>query len=283
MELVFNELSTDNSNGNKKEANQKVVSLIKCFKASLSSGFQKIRFSCQFHEIEIANDYTLKDWLNETDQRNYKDILLGAFRYPFVNPEDVWAEDQYITHRFYFKENNIKTYCPGLAAAHIYHTLAISFTGRPEFEKNQLGIVKESDDAEDIENITIHNVFSADCFQNQCIKVFIEQVTELVLIPSGIDPLKKVIKLRDDHGKDTLTEFAKKLCQNNYVVGITNSIPYNRFNSNFIRRTYPDGIIELVLYWTDEGLGLVVKTTGRNLRETREIADILKNEFSRQT
>ena len=42
---------------------------------------------------------------------------------------------------------------------------------------------------------------------------------------------------------------------------------------------FPDGIIELVLTWTDEGFGMVAQTTGRNLRETEAIGRILAEDF----
>ncbi len=48
--------------------------------------------------------------------------------------------------------------------------------------------------------------------------------------------------------------------------------------TNFIRRIYPNGLIEVVLFWTDAGLEMVIQTTGRNLRETEEIARLLEDE-----
>ena len=42
-----------------------------------------------------------------------------------------------------------------------------------------------------------------------------------------------------------------------------------------------DGKIELVLYWEDKGIGIIIQTTGRNYRETEEIARLLKKEFDR--
>ena len=37
--------------------------------------------------------------------------------------------------------------------------------------------------------------------------------------------------------------------------------------------------IEIVLPWTDKGYGIVVKTTGRTIRETQKIAQIIEEEF----
>jgi hypothetical protein len=42
-----------------------------------------------------------------------------------------------------------------------------------------------------------------------------------------------------------------------------------------------DGKIDLVLYWEDAGYGMVIQTTGKNFRETKAIAEIIKNNFDR--
>lgn len=56
-------------------------------------------------------------------------------------------------------------------------------------------------------------------------------------------------------------------------------MPFNSANRHFIHAVKEDGIIEIVLPWTDKGLGVVVKTTGKNRRETEKIAEILKEEY----
>ncbi|MFV0501437.1 MAG: hypothetical protein ACK5MH_07620 [Bacteroidales bacterium] len=58
-----------------------------------------------------------------------------------------------------------------------------------------------------------------------------------------------------------------------------NSLPFNSACKNFIRKTYPDGKIEIVLTKTDKGLGIIIQTTGRNIRETNRIAEILEEEY----
>ena len=58
-------------------------------------------------------------------------------------------------------------------------------------------------------------------------------------------------------------------------------MPFNSHTSRFIRIVYKIGLVELVLHLEDKGLGMVIKTTGRNYRETEEIAKILKKEFDK--
>ena len=72
---------------------------------------------------------------------------------------------------------------------------------------------------------------------------------------------------------------ARKLIQSPYVVGIINSLPFQPNAKNYIHQVKSDGTIEIVLTDTDKGLGLAVKTTGENLRETKRIAEILQNKY----
>lgn len=94
------------------------------------------------------------------------------------------------------------------------------------------------------------------------------------------DPAQKTISLRDDSGKDILEEFSKKIRRSPYVLKIVNSLPFNPNQTNPIRRTTADGIVEFVLTWTDAGYGLCIQTTGRNLAETNSIAIHLNQEFA---
>lgn len=74
-------------------------------------------------------------------------------------------------------------------------------------------------------------------------------------------------------------ELSKKIIQSPYVIGIVNSLPFNPSERKFIKRIRANGNIEIVLTDTDKGLGLVVKTTGRNIRETKLIAQILQKKY----
>lgn len=94
-----------------------------------------------------------------------------------------------------------------------------------------------------------------------------------------IKPQDKKIHLRDDHGKDVLMHWSKRLVNSPYVEEIINSIPFNPRTTEPIRTTTDDGLLELVLTKTDAGYGMVVKTTGKNKRETEEIARILKERY----
>ena len=93
---------------------------------------------------------------------------------------------------------------------------------------------------------------------------------------------QKHFHLRDDHGKKELTEFWTRIAKNEYVVSCLNSLPFNRTHRTFIKEIYPDGKIELVLVWEDDGYGMVIQTTGKGLTQTRKIVETLEKEFGRR-
>jgi len=92
-------------------------------------------------------------------------------------------------------------------------------------------------------------------------------------------PNEKPIKLRDDHGKDILFAFAKRLVNSPFIKEIINSLPFNPKQTNPIKKCSENGQIEIVLTYTDAGYGLVVQTTGKNKNEAEIIAKILKNKY----
>jgi putative CRISPR-associated protein (TIGR02619 family) len=114
-------------------------------------------------------------------------------------------------------------------------------------------------------------------FYERCQRQFSQQEKIILAqIPEAdLSPEQKQIKLRDDHGKDKLQQFSEKLRRSPYVKGIINSLPFNPQTINPIKRVTANGIVDLVLIETDQGLGVCVQTTGRNLAETRAIASHL--------
>ena len=78
-----------------------------------------------------------------------------------------------------------------------------------------------------------------------------------------------------------MEEFSKRLIRSPYLISVINSLPHNPNRRKFIKKIRENGLIEIVLPWTDKGYGIVVKTTGRTLRETEKIAEIIEEEFGR--
>ena len=145
------------------------------------------------------------------------------------------------------------------------------------------GYLQSLIDEEDIDAITYVSLSAMGVLFNERSRLQFarQENTILSLIPQDdTEPERKAINLRDDHGKDVLQAFAKKIRRSPYVKKIINSLPFSSKRIYPIRRTSPEGIVEFVLTWTDEGFGLCIQTTGRNLAETNTIALHLKEEFA---
>lgn len=281
MELIFNELSLQPTILEAHSANVVVEKLIKTYAKAKKMGFTKIRFHKVFEEIVLSENYSFSDWLKTTTNRTYKDLLLAARVYPFIPEQDEWAEREYLQRRYFFENDFIQRTEPqGLAAALIYETLAVSLHTHEYWEKEYLSVWVIDDSMEGRENAaSVCNVCEEVSLDAPNILDFVGKIMKPVLLPTSLPPGVKIIHLRDDHGKDIIEKFARRLVQSEYVVGVINSLPFNPKATNLIRKTYSDGKIEIVLYWEDAGYGLVVQTTGRNIHETNAIAEILKEQY----
>ena len=276
MDLAFNELSIFPISNDKTEAYIRVDQFLSTFKRASEFDYNKIRFHLGLESIELSNNYSLNDYCSETKNRTKATLLRGLFRYPFID-ENSNEENRYISNYFYLKkgEKLIEPY--GLAVAYLYSTLGIGFYSEPFWHNCKFELIITGE----IENHDVVFCLSIpEHFNDSELKIFIEYSSPLRLIETEILPEDKSIKLRDDHGKDVLLKFSKRIVQLPYVTEIINSLTYNPFDKKFIRKVFPNGNIEIVLTKTDKGLGIIVGTTGRNKRETEEISKIFEKMFN---
>ena len=243
-------------------------------------GFNLVRTKREFDSQELSDSYKISDWYGDaTIPRHLKDFFLGYRKFPYETGDET-AEDRFIQATYKLNEPEETNYngavTEGLAWAYIRETLCISFPVNSVWRKTNICLREEKGQenspvlafhASQLEHIAFH-------------QAWIDSLKEIDLIETDTLPSQKKVNLRDDHGKDALTAFAQKILQSPYVKGVINSLPFNPKEGSFIRGAYPDGRIELVLIWTDEGLGMVVQSTGRNLRETEAIAQTLKDQYS---
>ena len=248
---------------------------------SRKNGFNIIRSCFDTHQIMLSEKYTLSQWLyNNEISRDHRDLIYGIFTLPFIIEGDEEIEDKYIEANYFFedKESNFeKKECLGLASAFLYETLSISLTSLLIWHKTKLEILIENKENTIIEEVL--NISKKDSYQDQSISEFIEDLGVVNLIETQINPDEKKIHLADHHGKDELQNLCNQLKYNSYVEEMR-SMEWCRGRCNdFIKKCHKDGVVEIVLYKTDKKYALLVKTTGRNLRETKTIAEILKNDF----
>jgi hypothetical protein len=277
MELYFNEISGNYPEKDLYHARERMKGFLQVCKAARQKGFQGIRTDREFDAIKLCEGYKVWDWYqDERISKVFKDFFLGFRKFPFEPPDDDTAEDRFITADYRLDEPDEKMYhgalVGGLAWAYIMQTLAISFPVHSVWLCTQICLREEKGRKSAV-------VMVKHASQGKHIEIHNEWIVSLqapVLLKTDMDLAGKKISLRDDHGKEVLKEVAARLIRSPYVTEVINSLPFNPNARSFVKRIYPDGRIEVVLIWTDQGLGMVVQTTGRNLRETQAIAGILE-------
>jgi hypothetical protein len=279
MELYFNELSLCSPAIDRYAARERMRNFLLLCREARDKGFRVMRVARDFDEQALCERYAVRQWYMDAGvSRTQKDFFLGFRKFPY-EPGDAEAEDDFLEATYRLHEPEEETHhgrvTEGLAWAYIRQTLCISFPEHPVWRKTVVRLLEQK--AHDSTVVSVVHASVAEHIAE--LNSWIERVFEPVLVESALLPAQKRIALRDDHGKETLHAFAKRLVHSPYVEGIINSLPFNPHARSFIRKTYTDGRIELVLLSTDQGLGLVVQSTGRTLRETEAIADILKDTY----
>lgn len=288
MDLIFNELSLYHKVDNRFEAQNRMKDLLRTCKeakkASNDLNFNRLRIHSDFFDAHLTEDYTITDWLNDdSTSRIHKDLLLGLKRYPFIDDADQNIEALFIQNYYYLNAPEIEDLherqVEGLAVAYLYNTLSISFLTNTVWDKIEIGLTEKIENEKT--GVKVKHISQPNHIEFH--QDWIDENRPITLLNTDVSVKEKTITLRDDHGKDILNHFAKKLIRSPYVVKVINSLPFNPKEKKFLRRIYPDGTIEIVLIWTDEGFGLILQTTGRNLQETKAIGNLIEEEYSKSS
>lgn len=280
MNLFFNELSINPIAANKYEAKGRMEIFSKAVSKARLKGFRNIKCDYFTNQIELSQDYSLHTWLNDSDvTREQREFLYGVIIPPYINEDDTDILEEFDENDFTYTniENNFPTTnCIGLASAYLYDSPAISLVSSPIWSEVKLIICLLKNEQQS--NNIVYNISSIDSFNNVDLGAFIERISELKLVESPVSPIAKAVTLfGDHHGKKELKKLSDKLIHCPYVVEIR-STDYG--GNNFIRKIVSNGVVEIVLTNTERRYALWIQTTGNNLRETKAIAEILKNEYS---
>jgi hypothetical protein len=285
MDLMFNELSIWPLANNRYSANERILLFAKTVSKARGRGFKRIRTNLDFHDIALTNNYSLRDWVFDSEfykvNHTYRSFLLGMFIKPFIDENDAEIEERYINEHYYFEDlsNDIKRCdCLGLTSAYLYGTLSISFQSSNAWTKNNLEVVIVSDDHTVFKNIK--NVFSEICFNNSDIDDFIKQVGTIKLVETIKLPDEKKLHLfSDHHGHEKLKNHWKRLKKCPYVIE-GRSTDFSRGSPQYIIKVEPEGLTGVIILAPCPPYTLWVQSTGRNYQETKEISRILQREYS---
>lgn len=257
MDLFFNELSIE---GRETISKDSVLALVEVYQALRKYEITTCR-------IDSINNQKLLQLIQDMPAfLNVRNFYFSFFRSPYESQTVETQQDEYLLHEWLYNGKS----CIGLPLAAILGSAAISLY-EDDWKDEFIDITKDGDIN------TVRNI----CFK-QHVDLHIPQIQlseEPELIECDLQSKDKKISLRSDHGFDVLADFSKRLIKCPYVIGIINSLPFNSYERKFIRKIREDGLIEIVLPWTDKGYGIVVKTTGRTIKETEMIGKIIMEEY----
>lgn len=278
MELVFNEISQTPLLDDKHQANARMLLFSKAVAEARKKGFRNIRTHYSAAEIKLTQEYSLHNWLFDQDfPAESRALFYDMFVQPFLKEGDDEIEERFIDAIYFFEddENQIpKQECLGLASAYLSETLAISFQSSPAWQKNKLTIVIEK--GADTSTEEIHHVFSKECFGQNSIADFVESITTLDLVETNINPNDKHFHLTAHHGQQELTELWNRIKNSPFVIeGM--SIEWG--GNSFYKKPQRDGKVDIIHLRSDRRYAMQIQTTGRNLRETIEIAKRLAEQY----
>lgn len=276
MDFIFNELCLGDAALDIHSGRAGMKTLLQVCKLGREYGMARLAIRYDFYEQYLAENYCVRNWLDDpTISRTYKDLLLGIVKYPYIEEGDTLIEDRFISsYCFLNEEKDISA--EGLAVAYLYQTIAVSLGSAEKWNTHLIDIRFSETDNED-QSIKVRHASQTNHIEQH--KDWIISRVGVKLVVTDLQIRQKEICLRDDHGKDLLMKFSKKLVRSPYIVRVINSLPFNPHDNDFVKSCYPDGKVELVLVNTDKGYGLIVQTTGTTLVETEAIAEILREEF----
>jgi hypothetical protein len=282
-EAFFNELSMRPLCTSKEEVQSRMDRFVETVKGTIKTGVKRIRYEHGLEGVKLTEDLSLQQYCLEKGNKTRGDFLFSCVRKPYLGKEDT-AYEKYTTsydNVKLIKNNKSKVEClGGLYCAHLMESFCIGFQSESFWEniffdlelEKQGKVTKAS-----IACISNPADFDSPLFINWIIRLWGDSFLELK--KSFKQPKDKSIHLSDDHGKNILNNFAKRLVNEPYIEEILDSIPYQPHEKECIHRIYPDGTIEFVLTDTDKGLGLIIKTTAKTLLEATVAASYLKNKY----
>lgn len=244
---------------------------------------KKVRYHDHMANIFLMKGVSMQNYCSTHKRDTLAILLLSTFTMPQVDENNDSVLESYCDIQAFINKGTKLIPTHGFNAAYCLNTFCIGFESEVFWKDCKYRIIiQNSSNKKEIDWICISNT---NHINTPDYKDWNDSITPITLIESQLDYKYKIqnnISLRDDHGKDVLLEHAKIILKNAYVESIINSLRFNSHTSKYILKCEPSGIIDIVLHWTDKGYGMAIKTTGRNIRETYKIAQILEKKYGRK-
>ena len=280
-QACFNELSIDPVCKSETEKHNRIVSFVNTIKkAKEVYGTKQVRYQTNLCNIHLDEKDSMQDYCNKNIHNPEAIAILSSQTSPQVDLNDSVIEEKYKKTKGTIEKDGDCIDADGFTAAFVYNTFAIGFDSDKFWAKPLHKIlITSKGETKEAEWPCLSRPEHID---EEALSLWADAHSEVELVKSTLSVQDKTVNLRDDHGKDILAEHAKRLLNNDYVDGILNSLSFKPTSTTYLNKVNPDGTIDIVLFWTDRGLSMRVKTTGRNIQETQAIADILRKKYSRK-
>ncbi|MDO4334378.1 MAG: hypothetical protein Q4C37_00895 [Bacteroidales bacterium] len=239
-------------------------------------GFNGVRYESGIASLcnNVLNIFKLQE---DPNTKTLFLIILSTARYPYIQPNDEDREsekERHSSHQIYIDGSWVDSI--GFAAAYPNNGIGISLDTKPLWQTNKFKI-RRKDEPE--KEGAVLNVVSPKDLSKTEVQRHIELLKPISLEETTIDPKIKKCSFRRDHGIDKLKKCWMGLRNSKYVIEAINSLEFKPTGSEFIEKCFDDGKIHIRLKDTDAGYGMVIQTTGRNIRETVEIGYILSKKY----
>lgn len=284
VEPCFNELTMIPYCSTGDEVEQRIESFISTLNTLKQHGIKRVRYENSFDDIKLREGYTLSDYCNKANkgkQINNRDFLYGFLRKPYLYEDEEVLFDKYDNCKFVSKNGNTED-CLGLYIAFVMNSFAVGFDNGV-FKDNQnlschLCLTKNGE--------TIHE-------HVPCVTkpehIFTEEIVEILSnqhdlpVDKTSTPVEnKKVHVAKHHGEKECLKHANELKLSPYVTEILNSIDFDRNEKQYIHKIAEPNLLEIRLYWTKEGYGLCVATTGKDIIQTKWIAKYLDKKHGKK-
>lgn len=275
----FNELSINPLCSSETQAGLRVHDFLVMFKEVREhTRITKVRHEGDMTTIALTPSMSLQDYLNAHTNDPAVRALLGIFTHPQVDMVDEISFLNYCDTETEVKlDDNNTIPADGFNAAYCQNTFCVGFESCDTW-KNDFFHLNVTSNGKN--NEVVWACISSPMFGKAEFDKWLQE-RDVELVESNIQPEQKPIDVEGDHGQQELKEHAKMLNRHPYVEGALTSLPFKPYSRDYILKIYDDGLLDIVLWWEDAGYSMRVKTTGRNLAETKEIAKIIRDKFGR--
>jgi len=244
-------------------------------------GYEKVRYETGLDDVMLTQNESLKSYCGKHSRDKICQLILSTVRRPYIDETDEQKIEQYILNQYRLKIGDKEYDDTCFCAAYLANSFLVGLDIIPIWKNLEytLCINTEHEELEE----TLYCVVSEEQYGNAALGKWIDEhdvVDGTNIIKTTVAPSEKKLHLREDHGKEVLTAHAHRILNSPYVVEIINSTPFKQHAKQYVDEVKANGQIEIVLTKTDAKIGMVVQTTGRNLKETIWIANELKKKYA---